>query len=191
MSKLGRVAIGALAVVLTMSACSKGAGVSKAGGAAPPLVLRMGTDDGQGRPASDQVEEFARRVAQLSEGTITVKPVWHAAGTGLSDWDQKVAHMVVDGDLEMGNIPARAWDTEGVTSLRALNAPFLVTTDARRRGHRQRPGRRLAVRARPDRDRGPRPPTRGTASPVRILEAVSRPSRLLREDDTNPNLGYH
>jgi hypothetical protein len=26
-------------------------------------------------------------------------------------------------------IPARAWDTEGVTSLRALHAPFLVTSD--------------------------------------------------------------
>lgn len=115
--------------MLTMSACSKSAGVSKAGGIAPPLVLRIGTDDGQGRPAGDQIEEFARRVAQLSEGTITVKPVWHAAGTGLSDWDQRVARMVVKGDLEMGTIPARAWDTEGVTSLRALNAPFLITTD--------------------------------------------------------------
>ena len=30
------------------------------------------------------------------------------------------------GELEMGLIPARAWDTEGVTSLRALHAPFLV-----------------------------------------------------------------
>ena len=30
----------------------------------------------------------------------------------------------------MGLIPARAWDTEGVTTLRALNTPFLVTTDA-------------------------------------------------------------
>jgi hypothetical protein len=29
----------------------------------------------------------------------------------------------------MGNIPSRAFDTEGVTSLRALNAPFLITTD--------------------------------------------------------------
>jgi len=29
----------------------------------------------------------------------------------------------------MGMIPARAWDTEGVTSLRALQAPFLVTTN--------------------------------------------------------------
>ena len=29
----------------------------------------------------------------------------------------------------MGLIPSRAWDTEGVTSLRALNAPFLIDSD--------------------------------------------------------------
>jgi TRAP-type C4-dicarboxylate transport system substrate-binding protein len=37
--------------------------------------------------------------------------------------------MVVAGEIEMGMIPTRAWDTEGVTSLRALNAPFLITSD--------------------------------------------------------------
>ena len=37
--------------------------------------------------------------------------------------------MVTSGELDMGLIPSRAWDTEGVTSLRALNAPFLVDSD--------------------------------------------------------------
>jgi TRAP-type C4-dicarboxylate transport system substrate-binding protein len=37
--------------------------------------------------------------------------------------------MVGDGELEMGLTPPRAWDTEGVKSLRALNAPFLVDSD--------------------------------------------------------------
>jgi TRAP-type C4-dicarboxylate transport system substrate-binding protein len=37
--------------------------------------------------------------------------------------------MVTTGDLDMGVIPARAWDTEGVTTLRALHAPFLVTSE--------------------------------------------------------------
>jgi TRAP-type C4-dicarboxylate transport system substrate-binding protein len=44
-------------------------------------------------------------------------------------WDQRVAQMVSDGDLDMGMIPARAWDTEGVTTLQALQAPFLITSD--------------------------------------------------------------
>ncbi len=37
--------------------------------------------------------------------------------------------MVTSGKLDMGLIPSRAWDTEGVTSLRALNAPFLIDSD--------------------------------------------------------------
>ena len=61
---------------------------------------------------------------------MRIEPVWNAAGdTGDDDWDQKVARMVVAGELDMGLIPTRAWDTEGVTSLRALNAPFLITSD--------------------------------------------------------------
>ena len=36
----------------------------------------------------------------------------------------------------MGLIPSRAWDTEGVESLRALNAPFLITTGSAARAGR-------------------------------------------------------
>lgn len=118
----------ALLAVLIGACTNGGEQVSKAGGSAPPLVLRIGTDDHQGKPASDQIEEFARQVEELSEGSIVIEPVWHSAGDG-PDWDQRVARMVVSGELDMGNIPARAWDTEGVTSLRALNAPFLITSD--------------------------------------------------------------
>ncbi len=38
--------------------------------------------------------------------------------------------MVSSGELDLGVIPARAWDTEGVTSLRAVHAPFLVSSQA-------------------------------------------------------------
>jgi TRAP-type C4-dicarboxylate transport system substrate-binding protein len=93
-----------------------------------PVTLRIGTDDEPGKPAADQIEEFARRVSELSGGEIRIKPVWHAAGDG-PDWDQRVARMVTGGELDMGLIPSRSWDTEGVKSLRALNAPFLVTSD--------------------------------------------------------------
>ncbi|HKP20939.1 MAG TPA: hypothetical protein VJT68_05450 [Thermoleophilaceae bacterium] len=96
---------------------------------AKPVTLRIGTDDEPGKPAAGQIQELARRVSKLSRGEITIKPVWHAAGDG-PDWDQRVARMVTGGELDMGVIPSRAWDTEGVQSLRALNAPFLVTSDA-------------------------------------------------------------
>lgn len=120
----------AVALTMLLAAGCGAEGSSKAGGDAAPLTLRIGTDDEPGRPAADQIEEFARQVADISDGQLLIEPVWQAAGQGRDDWDQAVARMVVSGELDMGMIPARAWDTEGVTSLRALQAPFLVTSEA-------------------------------------------------------------
>src|SRR5262249_5206838 len=92
------------------------------------LVLRVGTDDEPGRPAADQILAFARNVDLASHGSIRIQPAWHAAGDG-PNWDQRVARMVERNEIEMGLIPSRAWDTEGVTSLQALNTPFLITSD--------------------------------------------------------------
>jgi TRAP-type C4-dicarboxylate transport system substrate-binding protein len=120
-----------LAAAVLLAACG-GAGAvgDKAGGTGTPVVLRLGTDDGPRRPSAEQITEFARRVEELSEGQVVIKPVWNAAGPLDTEWDQAVARMVVGGQLDMALIPARAWDTEGVTSLRALNAPLLVDSDA-------------------------------------------------------------
>lgn len=119
-----------LVVVAVLTGCTAAEGGTKAGGGATPVTLRMGTDDIPGRLAADQLDEFARQVAELSGGKLVIEPAWGAAGdTGGDDWDQKVARMVVAGELEMGMIPTRAWDTEGVTSLRPLNAPFLIGSD--------------------------------------------------------------
>src|SRR5262245_29187544 len=85
--------------------------------ATPPgvvVTLRVGTDDVPGRPAADQIQEFARAVAERGDGSIVVEPAWHAAGD-TANWDQHVARLVTSGELEMGLIPSRAWDTEGVT----------------------------------------------------------------------------
>lgn len=95
--------------------------------AAPTVTLRIGTDDFLGRPSADQIEHFAERVAELSEGTIEIEPVWHANDGGPGDdWDQRVARKVTAGELDGALVPARAWDTEGVDSFRPLHAPFLV-----------------------------------------------------------------
>jgi TRAP-type C4-dicarboxylate transport system substrate-binding protein len=129
MSGLTRKLILLVAAGTVVAACSSGSGSTKAGGSDEPVTLRIGTDDAPGRPGADQIEEFARQVEELSDGLVRVQPVWQAAGEDIDDWDQQVARQVVNGDLDMGMIPARAWDTEGVTSLRALHAPFLVTSN--------------------------------------------------------------
>jgi TRAP-type C4-dicarboxylate transport system substrate-binding protein len=119
-------ALAVLALVIT--ACAGNPDGTKAGGTGTPIVLTIGTDDFPGRPAADQIEEFARRMQSLSQGFITLEPVWRA-GDGFDDWDQEVIRKVVKGELAMASIPARAFDTEGVTALKALHAPFLITND--------------------------------------------------------------
>ena len=119
-----------VAVAVLTAACGGDGGQStKGGGSGAPVTLRIGTDDMRGRPAADQIEEVARQVEDRSDGRLRIEPVWRAAGEAADDWDQVVARKVADGRLDMGMIPARAWDTEGVTTLQALHAPFLVTSD--------------------------------------------------------------
>lgn len=124
-------AITALTAVLIAGACSgppsDKPGVSPAPVA--PITLLIGTDDDSDRPAADQINHFATEVKRISNGQLVIEPVWHAAGDTEGGWDQAVARLVVAGGLDMGMIPARAWDTEGVTSLRALQAPFLLTSN--------------------------------------------------------------
>ena len=166
--------IAVLAVTVVAAGCGGADDAESAKRSAiAPVTLRIGTDDEPGKPAADQIEELARRVAKLSDGAIRIEPVWHAAGDG-PDWDQRVARMVTSGELEMGLIPTRSWDTEGVTSLRALNAPFLIDERRARRPTsspaeladdlhgRPRRGRRRRARALP----------RGPAPPVRLEEAA-------------------
>jgi TRAP-type C4-dicarboxylate transport system substrate-binding protein len=102
---------------------------TKAGPGSAPVTLRIGTRDGPVRPAGVQITEYAKRVDALSGGSLRLEPVWEAVD-GAPNWDQRVARLVAKDALDMALVPSRAWDTEGVTSLRALSAPFLITTDA-------------------------------------------------------------
>lgn len=129
----GRSTAVALAVVTVLVGCGGSGAASKAGGSAPPVTLRLGTHDGESSPTGSVVRDFARRVQESSGGELIVEPVYRAGSAdGLEerDWDQRVARRVRRGDLDMGLIPSRAWDTEGVSSLRVLNAPMLLTSQA-------------------------------------------------------------
>jgi TRAP-type C4-dicarboxylate transport system substrate-binding protein len=133
-----------LRAVVSLSALTVGAG-GFGGTFAPTAVattpeatvtLRIGTNDGEDGPMAVPINEFARQVEELSGGAMRIEPVWNAGPPDTPTigeyiaWDQFVARRVVSGEIDMGMIPARAWDTEGVTTLRALFAPFLVDSDA-------------------------------------------------------------
>jgi TRAP-type C4-dicarboxylate transport system substrate-binding protein len=128
-------ALACAAVVGFTGGCSSSSGEPSQGkrGPAPyegkALTLTIGTDDSPGVPSADQISRFAEEVAKRTDGKITIEPRWHAAGDGHLDWDQAVAAMVQDGELDLAVGPTWAWDVLGVTSLQPLQAPFLVDSD--------------------------------------------------------------
>ncbi|CAN5659668.1 hypothetical protein BH18ACT3_BH18ACT3_15150 [soil metagenome] len=95
-----------------------------------PLVLRLGTNDPADGAGAPVVERFAAHLEEISRGAVTVEPLWHAAGDPPPDaFDQAVAQLVITGELDLAVVTGAAWDTEGVSTLRALYAPFLVDSD--------------------------------------------------------------
>lgn len=121
----------AMAVVVTMGAAgcsgaSGGAPGDKAGGSSPVVTLRMGTVDPQGRPDTPTIEYFAARVKELTKGSVVVDVHWNA-GVEYVDGEQAIAKQVRTGVLQLGWVGSRAFDTLGVSSLRAVQAPFLIT----------------------------------------------------------------
>jgi TRAP-type C4-dicarboxylate transport system substrate-binding protein len=132
-TRRGACVAGALAFAVATAACTAmPSTANKAGGESRSITLTMGTADPEGRPATVQIREFASQVKQLSGGDLLIRPVFDAAADDPSPdgWDQAVARRVADGHIDLGLIPVRAWDTEGVTSLRALMTPFLIDSDA-------------------------------------------------------------
>jgi TRAP-type C4-dicarboxylate transport system substrate-binding protein len=135
MSRIAALTVLTVLACASTAACSGSAtrsaphgGSTRAAADGKAVTLRVGTDDGPDTPGAQQIKHFAGEVAQRSGGAVTINPVWHA-DRGQPHWDQFVARMVMDGRLDLAMVPSRAWDDVGVESLRAITAPFLVTTD--------------------------------------------------------------
>lgn len=117
----------ALAATVTVAAaCGGDASLAeKSGGPAAPLTLRLGTVESEPIPYAPYVNEFVRNVEEISGGSIDVEVAWEAV-PWTPESEQTLATMVSDGDIDLALVPTRVWDKLGVTSLRALQAPFLV-----------------------------------------------------------------
>jgi TRAP-type C4-dicarboxylate transport system substrate-binding protein len=123
----------AVIAVLALAAGAGCSGGDKAGGSGGIVTLRLASDDPPDAAASQQIKEFAGQVRRLSDGRLRIHIGWEANGSAARHpraFDQKTAQKVIDGKYELALVPARAWDVLGVTSLQALQAPFLVNSDA-------------------------------------------------------------
>jgi TRAP-type C4-dicarboxylate transport system substrate-binding protein len=78
---------------------------------------------------ADYIEHFAAELDRRSDGLVKIEARYQAAGRGVPRVEQQVAGMIQGGQLDLGLLPARAFDQLGVSSLQALQAPFLLTND--------------------------------------------------------------
>ena len=126
----------AVAIALLGLAAATGsalAGPPQKTGSTVTLTLAIG--DGRGFPSAAIAEEFATRVTSLSKGALVVKVAYQSGRTQgeqtpVSLEEANLLGLVRSGKAQLALIPTRAFAAAGVTSFQALQAPFLITTEA-------------------------------------------------------------
>lgn len=125
MSRVQALVVVASAALL--AGCTSGA-ANKAGGSQTPRVLTVGDSDSSDQPDTAAIQHFAAQVDKLSHGSLRIRIVYGAGGSETPYVEERVIRAVKAGHFDLGWIGARAWDEVGVTSFRALQAPFLITS---------------------------------------------------------------
>jgi TRAP-type C4-dicarboxylate transport system substrate-binding protein len=103
---------------------------AKAGGKPGPIAITVADSQPASKPSNLPLAEFKRQVETLSGGTMTVTILTDAsADADPPGSDGAVIERLKQGTFQMAVVPARAWSAAGVTSLKALQAPFLFESD--------------------------------------------------------------
>ena len=127
-SQLAALVLAATAA-LTGAGCGGGvAGEDKAGGSGEPVVLRLANTNGE-LDFTPAVDYFAQRVGELSGGDVRVEAEddW---GESASDAEQQVVRDVSSGEVDLGWVGTRVFDTLGAKHFQALTAPMLIESYA-------------------------------------------------------------
>ena len=112
---------------LCVAGCGSGA-ANKAGGSRTSIELRLADPDSSDQPSVEPVEHFAAEVEKQSAGSLKVQVVFAAAGGAIPRVEPRTIGLVSSGRFDVGIVGARAWDLFGAQSFRALQAPFLITS---------------------------------------------------------------
>jgi TRAP-type C4-dicarboxylate transport system substrate-binding protein len=115
--------------VIAASAAAAAVAVAVIGGPRPPgksgsaavLELRLAAAGSAGSPAAATAARFARRAESRSDGSLRIVVTRETA-------DADAIDAVRSGRADIGVVAATALARQGATTLRALEAPFLVTS---------------------------------------------------------------
>ena len=116
--------------ILSLAACASQAGPTAASAPAAAASqaqstsLSLATYDDTGSASAPYILEFINQVSTLSGGSLTIVPTYGV------DSEQHTLQQVLAGQFDLGLVASRAWDTANVTSFQALQAPFLISSDA-------------------------------------------------------------
>lgn len=118
----------AAASALALAGCGS-SGAGRGASSAPltpathPVTLKLAMYDAGTSDGGMLAQHFADAV-HASDPSITVKTTFEAA-----EDDEAVIKLIQAGGADLGVVPTRAWDLVGVTSLRAINTPFLIDSN--------------------------------------------------------------
>lgn len=118
----------AAALVLGAAACgddddsSSGDGSSTAAAGGGEITLNLAYVTTAQHPYGLAVDAFVKDVAQASDGRITIK-----AQPSYPQSEVQLLSDVRGGSVDMATISTAVWDSAGINSFQALQAPFLVT----------------------------------------------------------------
>jgi TRAP-type transport system periplasmic protein len=119
----------AATATVTAAACSVGGDAGdKAGGPGAPVELRLANTGGS-IDQTPAVEYFVERVQELSGGKVRIDVVDQWAEFA-PDAEQQVVRDVAAGEVDLGWVGSRVFDTLGVKSFQALTAPMLIDSYA-------------------------------------------------------------
>ncbi len=92
--------------------------------AAEPVTLTLTTYDEEGSAGAALVQHFVDEVKQV-DPSITITPQFHMAPQ-----EPDAVTAVSNGSADLVMVASRAFDSGGVTTLQALNTPFLIDSSA-------------------------------------------------------------
>jgi TRAP-type transport system periplasmic protein len=126
--RLATLALAAIATFAAAACAGGGAGEDKAGGSSEPVVLRLANTSGQ-LDFTPAVVDFVDRVEELSGGDLRIEALdqW---GDFASDAEQQVVKDVAAGEIDLGWVGTRVFDTLDLKSFQALTAPMLIDSYA-------------------------------------------------------------
>jgi len=126
--RLVTVALAAVVAVVAGGCSGDGAISDKAGGAGEPVVLRMANIAGD-LEVVPLIKDFVSQVKEHSGGNVRIEVI-HRWGEFAADAEQQAVRAVAAGKVDLGWAGTRGFDTMGVTSFQALQAPMLIDSYA-------------------------------------------------------------